>query len=259
MSGGPGCGHPPAPHRVRAEYERLANAVRSDDSYAWLSRVYDLFELIFPFGGKGNPRRGLLEVIPNEPIQVLDICVGTAASSLAVAAENTRVRIVGIDISDGMLAIAARKIRHRRLANVCVRKMSATEMDFADRTFDVAMVSFALHEFESDQREQVLCEASRVLKPNGLFCVVDFARQDNRLNRVFLAGWARLEPHCFADFLRLDWLSEPDLYGFALERVIEFSFSNLYLLRRTQTMPSVTALPDDESQCITSSDPPRAP
>jgi hypothetical protein len=41
--------------------------------------------------------------------------------------------------------------------------------------------------------------------------------------------------------------------------VIEFSFSNLYLLRRTQTMPSVTALPDDESQCITSSDPPRAP
>jgi ubiquinone/menaquinone biosynthesis C-methylase UbiE len=53
-------------------------------------------------------------------------------------------------------------------------------MQIADNSFDVVMVSFALHEFEQDVREKVFKEVSRVLKPGGNFCVVDFARQDNR-------------------------------------------------------------------------------
>ena len=48
-------------------------------------------------------------------------------------------------------------------------------MQIADNSFDVVMVSFALHEFEQDVREKVFKEVSRVLKPGGKFCIVDFA------------------------------------------------------------------------------------
>jgi ubiquinone/menaquinone biosynthesis C-methylase UbiE len=202
-------------------------------SYKFLSKFYDLFDLIFLLGGKGNPRLGLLDVISNTSLRILDVCVGTAASSLLVAGHNAKNHILGIDISDEMLSIARRKIAQRKLANVEVQNMSATAMQFADNSFDVVMVSFALHEFEKELREKVFQEISRVLKPGGIFCVLDFARQNNRINRVFMKGWAIIEPPCFTDFLGLDWRSHSKAHGLCFESEHEFSFSKLYLLRKT--------------------------
>jgi ubiquinone/menaquinone biosynthesis C-methylase UbiE len=206
--------------------------MENNASYKFLSKIYDLFDLIFLLGGKGNPRLGLLDVISNTSLRILDVCVGTAASSLLVASHNAKNHILGIDISDEMLAVARRKIDQRKLANVEVQNMSATAMQFADDSFDVVMVSFALHEFEKELREKVFQEVSRVLKPGGIFCVLDFARQDDRLNRVFMKGWAVIEPPCFADFLGLDWRLHLNARGLCFESEREFSFSKLYLLRK---------------------------
>jgi ubiquinone/menaquinone biosynthesis C-methylase UbiE len=105
-------------------------------------------------------------------------------------------------------------------------------MKLTDNSFDVVMVSFALHEFEQELREQVFQEVSRVLKPGGVFCVIDFARQDNRFNRIFLKGWALIEPPCFAGFLGMDWHTHLEAYNLRFESEREFSFSKLYLLRK---------------------------
>jgi ubiquinone/menaquinone biosynthesis C-methylase UbiE len=211
--------------------------MESNVSYKFLSKFYDLFDLIFLLGGKGNPRLGLLDVISNTSQHILDVCVGTAASSLLVASHNAKNHILGIDISNEMLAVAHRKIAQKKLANVEVQNMSATAMQFADDSFDVVMVSFALHEFEKGLREKVFQEVSRVLKPGGIFCVLDFARQDNRLNRVFMKGWTLIEPPCFADFLDLDWRVHLKAYGLCLESEHEFSFSKLSLLRKARFIP----------------------
>jgi hypothetical protein len=85
------------------------------NTYKFLSKIYDLFDLIFIFGGKGNPRPGLLYAISDHPFHILDVCMGTGASSLLVASHNPQNQIMGIDISDEMLAVAQRKIEQKKL------------------------------------------------------------------------------------------------------------------------------------------------
>lgn len=204
----------------------------SNTMYKSLSKFYDLFDLIFLLGGKGNPRPGLLKVIDNTRQDILDMCVGTATSSILVAAQHDQTRITGIDISDDMLAVARRKITQKKLTNLEVRNMSAAELQFPDNHFDVVMVSFALHEFEQELRQQVFHEAARVLKPGGRFYVVDFARQENASNRRFMKLWTSIEPPCFAGFLSIDWHTHLASYGLCFEGEKEFSFSKLYVLRK---------------------------
>lgn len=201
-------------------------------SYTSFSKIYDIFDVIFLLGRKGNPRLGLLDIIPNTPLRVLDVCVGTAASALVVAGRNDKNHIQGIDVSEAMLSAARRKIAQSNHTNLEVINMSATEMDYADASFDVVMVSFALHEFEPGLRDKVFQEVGRVLKPGGIFCVIDFARQDSLLNQMFLKLWALVEPSSFAHFLDLDWRTYLTPYGLRFEGEHEYSFSKLYLWRK---------------------------
>lgn len=201
-------------------------------SYQVLAKFYDLFDLLFLLDGKGNPRRGLVETIGDMPQSILDVCVGTAASSLVIASHNTQNCIVGIDISAGMLEVARRKITRKKLTNLEVQNMSATAMQFTDASFDAVMVSFALHEFEPGLREQVFQEVTRVLKPGGKFCVIDFARQPGRRNRLFLNVWRRFEPACFTGFLETNWRAGLNDGKLVYESEKAYAFSNLYVLRK---------------------------
>ena len=208
------------------------NSQDSNSMYHFLSKFYDLFDLIFLFGGKGNPRSGLLEAFGNSRLAILDVCVGTGASSILVAVQQDQNHLIGIDISEDMLAVARRKIAQKKLTNLEVRNMSADSMQFADNSFDVVMVSFALHEFEPDLRERIFKEAARVLKPGGKFCVIDFARQENFLNRIFTKVWTAIEPPCFTDFLDIDWRKHLKAHNLFFESEKEYSFSKLYVLRK---------------------------
>jgi ubiquinone/menaquinone biosynthesis C-methylase UbiE len=75
-------------------------------TYRLLSRFYDLFDLIFLLGGRGNPRSGLRDALDDEQERILDVCVGTAASAIPIAAHPANGRVVGIDLSGEMLAVA---------------------------------------------------------------------------------------------------------------------------------------------------------
>jgi ubiquinone/menaquinone biosynthesis C-methylase UbiE len=200
--------------------------------YGLLSKFYDLFDLIFLLADKGNPRSGLLDAINDTPQRILDVCTGTATSSIVLATHYQQSQILGIDISDDMLSIARKRITQKNLTNLEVRNMSADAMYLTDNSFDIVMVSFALHEFEKDLREKVFKEVSRVLKSGGIFCVVDFARQDNRINQVFMKVWTVIEPRCFSAFLDIDWHVQLNTYGLHYESEKEFSFSKLYILRK---------------------------
>ncbi len=208
------------------------NSNDSNVTYNVLSKVYDLLDLIFLLGGKGNPRSGLPEALRNASC-ILDVCVGTAASSIQVAARYKQSQIVGIDISDAMLSVAQKKIARKQLVNIELKNMSADALQFADSSFDGVMVSFALHEIEEDLREAIFKEVSRVLKSGGKFCVIDFARQSNHSNQVFMKLWTLIEPSCFSAFLDMDWRSRLNAFGLQFESEKEYSFSKLYVLCKT--------------------------
>jgi demethylmenaquinone methyltransferase/2-methoxy-6-polyprenyl-1,4-benzoquinol methylase len=119
-------------------------------------------------------RRLVKRLLRNNPEKVLDVATGTADLALVMAKQSPTVRIVGIDISESMLAIGMVKVKKRKLADrIALKKASALSIPYADEHFNAAMVAFGVRNFED--LSQGLREICRVLKPAGELAVLEFS------------------------------------------------------------------------------------
>jgi len=172
----------------------------------FLAGFYDLFDIPLRLNPKANPRLALAKKIPNRTNRVLDVCVGTANSAIAVAEANDQNEIVGIDLSPDMIAVGEGKIRRRSLRNISLRRMDATRMSFQDGEFDVVMISFALHELEHELMMRILSEMNRVVKEKGLLHIIDYELEETLIKRLILSANLKLfEPAHMQRFLKYDW------------------------------------------------------
>jgi ubiquinone/menaquinone biosynthesis C-methylase UbiE len=131
---------------------------------------------------------------------VLDVATGTGAQALAFA--DSASKVVGIDLSDAMLRMARRK---NPPPNVSFQQGDATALPFANGSFDVACVSFALHEMPSSVRERVLREMARVTRPGGSIIVVDYGLPTTQFVRSVVFQTVKLyEGDHYANFMRSD-------------------------------------------------------
>ena len=193
-----------------------------------LSRFYDLFELAFMLAPSQNPRKALAGRIPNEHLRVLDVCTGTGNGAIPVAKENPRTSITGIDLSREMLAVAERKVKKGRIANISFQQMDATKMQFPNGRFDIAMVSFGLHELDYGLMMKTLLEMNRVLKVDGKFYIVDYEEEESLLKRILLSTWITLlEPEHMPEFLTYNWGDVLKDAGFSLDASDKHLFSRL--------------------------------
>lgn len=112
-----------------------------------------------------------------QPKYILDIATGT--SDLAIEAMKLQPqKIVGIDISEGMLQIGREKIKQRKLSEtIYLQKADSENIPFKDNEFDAAMVSFGVRNFE--HLEQGLKEINRVLKPGGMLMILEFSQPES--------------------------------------------------------------------------------
>jgi ubiquinone/menaquinone biosynthesis C-methylase UbiE len=210
------------------EYER-----HIDSKFRFIAGFYDLFDLALVFSGDNNPRLALARRIPNEPLRILDVCVGTANAAVTVAKTNDRNQIVGIDLSPVMLAVAQAKVRGRGIANVSFLQMNAQKMEFDDGEFDIAMVSFGLHEMDYGLMTGVLGEMARVVKEDGSVFVVDYDRPKNFLIGSLFSLFLRIfEPKHMPEFLEYKWAEILQKVGLELCEVKRCRFSKL--LRATK-------------------------
>jgi ubiquinone/menaquinone biosynthesis C-methylase UbiE len=93
---------------------------------------------------------------------VLDLCTGTGEIALRCARRGARV--IAVDLSDSMMARARAKLaaRPQLASRLRFEAMDARRLAFADRSFDVTVLSFALHDMPRPGRLEVLREARRV-------------------------------------------------------------------------------------------------
>lgn len=95
--------------------------------------------------------------------KVIDIACGTGALSLAMARHAGHV--TGIDFSDDMISTARRTAQRRRIANVSFELLDATDLScYPDLSFDVAVSTLAMHQFEPETAVKVLEEMRRLAK-----------------------------------------------------------------------------------------------
>jgi demethylmenaquinone methyltransferase/2-methoxy-6-polyprenyl-1,4-benzoquinol methylase len=110
-----------------------------------------------------------------QPKNMLDVATGTA--DIAIMASNLLKieKIIGIDISEGMLALGRQKVEKLGLSDkIELLNGDSETINFDAGTFDAVTVAFGVRNFEN--LEKGLSEIKRVLKPGGKLVVLEFSK-----------------------------------------------------------------------------------
>lgn len=127
--------------------------------------------------------------------KIMDVATGTGDLAIAMAKRVDRTQILGVDLSEEMLAVARRKVEKQGLEErIMLAKGDAENLDMvSSESIDAATVAFGVRNFENIERG--LSEIYRTLKPGGKLVVLEFSMPKNRLVRWVYSQYAhRLLP-----------------------------------------------------------------
>lgn len=148
--------------------------------YQWL---YDGISRIaaLSVGGESRFRRlALQDLSINQDTKILDLCCGSGQATQFLVKYSQSV--TGLDASPLSLRRAQQNVPQAEYVEAFAEKMP-----FPDNYFEIVHTSVAMHEMEPQQRRQIFQQVYRVLKPGGIFTMVDFHRPTNLL---FWPGFA---------------------------------------------------------------------
>ena len=108
------------------------------------------------------------------PKHILDVATGTGDLAVEMLKADPK-KIIGIDISNGMLEVGRKKIKAKGLEDIITLQQADSEnLPFDDDSFDAVSVSFGARNFEN--LEKGLSEMCRVLSPGGKLYILEFSQ-----------------------------------------------------------------------------------
>jgi ubiquinone/menaquinone biosynthesis C-methylase UbiE len=161
----------------------------SEDRYfnlGWFGnhpQIYDLANLIIsPVRQKGAT------LISGQSLKILDIAAGTGAQTIPLAEQGHSV--VGIDLDPQMIAKAEEKTKPG--LDLEFKVGNGTNLEFDDGSFDLAVISFAMHDVPIKIGNKLLEEAKRVVKDGGEILVIDYLEPKNSFPAKIMKNIANL-------------------------------------------------------------------
>ncbi len=138
-----------------------------------ISGNYDDLNRVISLGSDLKWRKKVIKLVSEtNPEIILDIATGTGDLAIKFADKSRASKIVGLDLSEGMLSVARKKINGTTLADKLEFIQGDSEaLPFEENTFDAITVSFGIRNFEN--LDKGLSEILRVLKPKGLFVILE--------------------------------------------------------------------------------------
>ena len=110
----------------------------------------------------------------HQPKLILDIATGTGDFAIEALSLNPE-KIIGVDISEGMLSVGREKLIKKNLTDKIELISGDSEfLPFEDNLFDAVIVSFGVRNFEN--LEKGLSDMLRVLKPGGKVVILEFSK-----------------------------------------------------------------------------------
>jgi len=115
----------------------------------------------------------LRKTLPVEsPVKILDVATGTADLAIMVAQAFPQARVLGVDISDGMMEIGRQKVaRHGLTERISLAHADCTNLPQEDNSFDAVVSSFGLRNFQN--LDKAYEEMRRVLIEEGHLVTID--------------------------------------------------------------------------------------
>jgi demethylmenaquinone methyltransferase/2-methoxy-6-polyprenyl-1,4-benzoquinol methylase len=140
-----------------------------------ISGKYDFLNHFLSLGIDIRWRRKAIALLKDlQPKTILDVATGTGDFAVEALRLNPT-KVIGVDISEGMLDVGRQKMKARQLDGIIeLRSGDSEKLPFEDNFFDAVIVAFGVRNFEDLERG--LSEMLRVVRPGGRVVVLEFSR-----------------------------------------------------------------------------------
>ena len=158
---------------------RSATATKKDQVATMFNNISGTYDFLNHFMSLGIDiiwrKKAIEELKSLKPRIILDVATGTGDFAFEAITILQPEKVIGVDISEGMLEIAKKKIHERRLEHVfSVQTGDSEGLQFDDNHFDAITVAFGVRNYEN--LEKGLADMFRVLKPGGKMVVLEFSK-----------------------------------------------------------------------------------
>lgn len=138
-----------------------------------IAHSYDFLNHTLSLGIDRRWRRAAIRSLsPYRPKEILDVATGTGDFAILSARMLRPERLLGIDLSEGMMEVGRKKVKEACLDKVITfRKDDCLALTAESETFDAVTVAFGIRNFE--KLDQGLKEIRRVLRPEGRLAIIE--------------------------------------------------------------------------------------
>jgi demethylmenaquinone methyltransferase / 2-methoxy-6-polyprenyl-1,4-benzoquinol methylase len=188
------------------------------DMFDDIAPRYDFLNRFLSVGiDVGWRKKALAELIAIRPRKVLDVATGTADVAIMAARMLRPEKIVGIDISEKMLAVGRNKLLKESLeGQIELQSGDSEAINFPDGSFDAVTVAFGVRNFE--HLEKGLREIHRVLRPGGKLVVLEFSKPKTKgIQQLYTFYMGMVAPEMGKIFSR-----NKDAYRYLNDSVMSF-------------------------------------
>jgi demethylmenaquinone methyltransferase/2-methoxy-6-polyprenyl-1,4-benzoquinol methylase len=137
---------------------------------------YDFLNQVLSFGiHKGWRRKSVKKLLALKPKVMMDVATGTGDFAIEAVRQLSPNKIVGVDISEGMMKFGRKKVKEKKLDHIISFEGGDSEnLPFQPNTFDAITVGFGVRNFAN--LEKGVTGMFNVLKPGGMLVVLEFSK-----------------------------------------------------------------------------------
>ena len=169
--------------KINPYNEKESKTEQVEEMFDSIAPAYDFMNTAMTFGLHRYWRNCAIKMLKSLPHDaILDVATGTGDVAFCLYDKFRPKSIVGIDLSNGMLNIARKKLAsmsHETQKAICFKQENCLDLSFSDKQFDLITVAYGVRNFE--RLAQGYAEMFRVLKPGGTLCVIELSVPKNPL------------------------------------------------------------------------------